>query len=448
MTAGEDNLFCPHCGSKEPAFATFCGGCGAGLDGPLADSAAASDTSAAGRAPRSTAPIRGRSDDLPQKGVGRGLGAAMGGGLAAFGLAILLFVVLVATNTLQFGGDGDSGSSDSGSSDSSGPTVGGAEAAELPPDSASSGREAVASAPSAAQLQGANEVDRPGDYPYAAARASCSEHKRVSDAVKSIGVDLDKELRETTAISEAKELELGNSYVRELEVALGGKLEQGPTARYLARVAAPLLEGRKRQGITYTFHTLENTEILNALALPGGHIVVTRPMMNQWPRNEAQLAAILGHEIAHVDERHPLAVYQYAKTLGLPEDDLIGRSLIMMAQTPYSSGLEEEADRLGAALMHRARYSVFQAVALWAQVAKDGPSAAPAASDDSDPFAALAGAVLQEFNDLVASHPAPARRSCKLKQQAYDLFQEQGVEQVYVGATNLKRSVAMKDGLF
>ncbi|MFW5994645.1 MAG: M48 family metalloprotease [Spirochaetia bacterium] len=54
----------------------------------------------------------------------------------------------------------------------------------------------------------------------------------------------------------------------------------------------------------YSFQILDNDE-LNAFATPGGHIFVTRGMM-RLARNEAELAAILAHEIAHVQESHGL----------------------------------------------------------------------------------------------------------------------------------------------
>lgn len=54
---------------------------------------------------------------------------------------------------------------------------------------------------------------------------------------------------------------------------------------------------------TFGFHLLNDAQTVNAFALPGGQIFITRALMNRL-ENEAQLAGVLGHEIGHVINRH------------------------------------------------------------------------------------------------------------------------------------------------
>ncbi len=122
---------------------------------------------------------------------------------------------------------------------------------------------------------------------------------------------------------------------------------------------------------------------LNAFALPGGKVGMTTGMM-AFCRNDDELAAILGHEIAHVELHHSaerisrqmategLIDLTGGKTSGLLE---IGATLGVIL--PFSRVQELEADRLGLRYMHRAGYRPQAAVDLWTRMlaAQSGPQA-------------------------------------------------------------------------
>lgn len=104
----------------------------------------------------------------------------------------------------------------------------------------------------------------------------------------------------------------------------------------------------------------------NAFALPGGTLLVTQGLLERFGEDEGALAAVLGHEIAHVSECHGLqnlysssAVYLAAALLfgdvGPMFETLLveGQALLTLV---YSRDHESEADRVGAALSQRAGY--------------------------------------------------------------------------------------------
>ena len=80
---------------------------------------------------------------------------------------------------------------------------------------------------------------------------------------------------------------------------------------YLNRVGKNLAAQSSRPALPWTFGVLESPAV-NAVSSPGGYVLVTRGLLNA-VQNEAQLAGVLAHEIAHVTERHALRVYTRVK---------------------------------------------------------------------------------------------------------------------------------------
>ncbi len=132
-----------------------------------------------------------------------------------------------------------------------------------------------------------------------------------SDALR----DADQVGMKLTRVSDAEEMRIGSDLAR-------GITETGDEAdtAYVKAVAQPLLAHVRRQGIQYEFHVIESPQI-NAFALPGGQIFVMRGLLD-FVESEAELSAVLGHEISHVDLRHCIERYQYEEKLkkaGAPE---------------------------------------------------------------------------------------------------------------------------------
>ena len=414
---------CPKCGTNNPVGSTFCGECGARSTPPT---------------PAEAEPPTPAEAEPARKRGGGGVAWALGGCFFGLGLAVLLVVGLIFMVTTGGGDD-----------PAPRPTTG-----SLPsPGSDRPGTSLPTQAPqSPGRATTVSEQERPEQYAYTSTRSDCSSYAMLSDTVKDVGIGIDQQLRTVDTVSTQEEMELGAEYVDQLAEVLGGRLvKTGPLPAYLAGVARPMLAHVERKDIEFHFYMLEDTDMENALALPGGYIVVTRPLFDAWATNEARLATVIGHEMAHVDSRHPIAVVQYARALGLPDDDEVSQGLVYLAQMPYSSSLEEEADRVGATYAHRAGYSVFQAVALWRsqEGSSGGSTGAPAnPAESDDPLGALLEVAVGELEHLMATHPDAGRRACLLEQKAYDLFQEEPRETVYVGVANLRNKTPMADRIY
>jgi beta-barrel assembly-enhancing protease len=175
------------------------------------------------------------------------------------------------------------------------------------------------------------------------------------------------------------------SLTREQEVALGlqsapemadqfGGLDpdasvQSDVQAIGSRIVARSIAGRTEY--PFQFHVLRDAQTVNAFALPGGPVFITRGLLDRL-ENEAQLAGVLGHEAGHVLGRHSaeqIARSQLAQTLvgaaGVAgsSDRQDGREtaamaafVAQMAQLKYGRGDEIQADTLGVRLLSEAGY--------------------------------------------------------------------------------------------
>jgi beta-barrel assembly-enhancing protease len=88
--------------------------------------------------------------------------------------------------------------------------------------------------------------------------------------------------------------------------------ERNKLNAYVNKVGKNLAGYTNRPNIPWTFGVIDADEV-NAFSAPGGYILVTTGLLKTVD-NEAQLAAVLGHEISHVIERHGLKAYGQMKT--------------------------------------------------------------------------------------------------------------------------------------
>lgn len=135
---------------------------------------------------------------------------------------------------------------------------------------------------------------------------------------------------------------------------------------YVRQVGERIARHSDRPDIDYTFTIIDSPDI-NAFATPGGYIYINRGLIAYFT-SEAQLAAVLGHEIGHVTARHAarqqrarntsnVAAFAAAILTGSGE---VGRASAMWGAATvsgYGRDMELEADELGAKFLARAGYN-------------------------------------------------------------------------------------------
>ncbi len=136
-------------------------------------------------------------------------------------------------------------------------------------------------------------------------------------------------------------------------------------AAYVQRVGESVAAKSHRPNLIYRFHLLDSAQV-NAFALPGGYIYITRGLL-AYLNSEAELAAVLGHEVGHVTVRHSVRQHSAATAtniLGAVVASAAGvrgaGDLANIAGTAlirgYGRDHELEADRLGAEYLARSGY--------------------------------------------------------------------------------------------
>ncbi|MBT8437413.1 MAG: M48 family metalloprotease [Gammaproteobacteria bacterium] len=170
--------------------------------------------------------------------------------------------------------------------------------------------------------------------------------------------------RDFAMVSEAEEIEQGRRYHQEI-IATYGVYDNPALQQYVNRIGQELASKSHRAHLKFTFTVLDSPDI-NAFALPGGYIYITRGIMAYF-NSEAELAGVLGHEIGHVTARHSVRQQagQFASNLlSVLITVTTGEQALGNLSQQLSTGLvrgygrdhELEADRLGAEYLHTAGY--------------------------------------------------------------------------------------------
>lgn len=107
--------------------------------------------------------------------------------------------------------------------------------------------------------------------------------------------------KEFMLISEAQEIELGKMTDQQIQ-ATYGFYENPELTSYIAAMGQDIASRSHRSHLQYSFKVLD-TPVVNAFAAPGGYIYLTRGIL-AYLNNEAEVAAVIGHELGHVAGRH------------------------------------------------------------------------------------------------------------------------------------------------
>jgi predicted Zn-dependent protease len=135
---------------------------------------------------------------------------------------------------------------------------------------------------------------------------------------------------------------------------------------------------------------VQSSEDVNAYCMPGGKIMVYTGLIEQLDATDAELAAVIGHEIAHALREHSrerisrayaeqLALAGVAVATGASNTTMAIASQVSAVTftLPHSREQEAEADRIGLELMARAGYDPNASITLWQKMAKAAGGAPP-----------------------------------------------------------------------
>jgi beta-barrel assembly-enhancing protease len=187
---------------------------------------------------------------------------------------------------------------------------------------------------------------------------------RALDAAKNVG-------KATREINQPEEIAIGQDVAARI-LGAAPLVADPALQRYVNSVGRWLAAQTERADLPWQFGVLE-TPHLNAFAVPGGTIFITRGLLAQM-RNEAELAGVLGHEIVHVLRKHHLKAIQKGAQSALAGDAMAmalkdrgggaaREKLISFGTEMYGRGLDKsdelEADRLGVVIAARAGYDAY-----------------------------------------------------------------------------------------
>ena len=246
-----------------------------------------------------------------------------------------------------------------------------------------------------------------------------------------------------TSMTPAEERRIGREEHPKILESFGGAYDDPELAAYLEEVGQRVARVSEIPELRFTF-TLLDTPDVNAFALPGGYVYVTRGLL-ALVNDEAELAGVLGHEIGHIAARHTALRYDQAMlgqlgALGATilgavlfgeEGARLGADLGTLAATAYVQGYsrqqEFEADQLGIRYLVRAGYDA-RAMASFL--------------DSLERYDALQtklrGGRGEEIPSWLASHPRTADR---VRRAAEEAMAAAG------GATDRERLLAAIDGM-
>lgn len=165
-------------------------------------------------------------------------------------------------------------------------------------------------------------------------------------------------------MSEEQELALGRSYNQQI-LKENPRYADEKLQAYVQQVGDRVAKNSHRSNLIYHFTVVDSPDI-NAFALPGGYIYIHRGLL-AYLSSEAELAAVLGHEVGHVTARHSVQQQSQSTAWGiLGQAVAIGTGVSAAADVTnvlgtavvrgYGRDMELEADGLGAQYLARSGY--------------------------------------------------------------------------------------------
>lgn len=214
--------------------------------------------------------------------------------------------------------------------------------------------------------------------------------------------------KQLSLMSESEEVMTGQQAHRQI-LAKNPPYQNAQLQAYVSRIGKMMAAYSHRPNLPYTFTVLDDTSV-NAFALPGGYIYITTGLL-AYLNSEAEMAAVLGHEIGHVAAKHNVSQASWGTVGGILSSVLsekLGNKEVFGALTElglsnYSRQHELQADGLGAEYLARAGYD---------------PSYMAAVIATLQAYDRFQGNASDPYRDLFSTHPSNDQRLQQLISQA------------------------------
>lgn len=191
----------------------------------------------------------------------------------------------------------------------------------------------------------------------------------------------------------------------------GGVYDDRGLAEYVGVVGGRIAKATEQPDQPYTFTVLDSP-VVNAFALPGGYVYVTRGLM-ALASDEAELAGVLGHELGHVVARHAAQRYSRGLIIGgiagllgtVTGSDAVGNVIANVGNLafvqPFSREQELEADRLGVRYISRTGYDPAAMTSFLSKMHENSRLEARLAGRNPDEV---------DARDIMSTHPRTVER--------------------------------------
>ncbi|MCB1507811.1 MAG: M48 family metalloprotease [Hyphomicrobiaceae bacterium] len=204
--------------------------------------------------------------------------------------------------------------------------------------------------------------------------------------------------------TQAAEEAIGAREHPRIVAAFGGIYSHAPAERLLGRIVGQVISASEAPEQSYRV-TILNTPVVNAFALPGGYIYVTRGLL-ALASDEAEMAAVIAHEMAHVTARHATERARQARTAAVVSrvmtdvlrDPAAGRAALALSEVElarFSRQQEIDADAVGIRTIARAGFDPYAALRFITALGR---------------FSQLSRLPGAGGPDLLASHPSTPER--------------------------------------
>ncbi len=220
-----------------------------------------------------------------------------------------------------------------------------------------------------------------------------------------------------TPLSDAEEVRIGNRLAQRYAWMTADKAtnpQEVEVRRYVEQVGARLAAHAHRK-LIYHFHYIPQPGFDDAFAIPGGHVYIGEGLLALM-HNEDELAFVLGHEIEHIEHRHPAERLQ--TELALRKIPLGGLLVLPVEvfEAGYTKDEEFQADREGTRLAVAAGYSPEGAIQMLETFQKLEQQVLPVAQTSrGGPLEELSQVSIGILTGYFRSHPASADRIAAIR---------------------------------